>query len=63
MLLTGPSNSGFTDPAHMLAVSLNVANAALLRKEPTVDVSIIMSALLLLSDEIGQTFISVELET
>ena len=63
VLLTGPSNSGFTDPAHMLAVSLNVANAALLRKEPTVDVSIIMSALLLLSDEIGQTFISVELET
>lgn len=62
VLLTGPSNSGFTDPAHMVAVSLNVANAALLIKEPTVDVSIIMSALLLLSDEIGQAFNSVESE-
>lgn len=62
-LLTGPSNSGFTDPAHMLAISLNVANAALLMKDPTVDVSIIMSALLVLSDEIGQSFIAVEMET
>lgn len=63
MLLVGPSNSGFTDPAHMCVISLNLANHALPEEYRTDDERMILVALRILSDELGETFLEIDLET
>ena len=60
ILLVGPSNSGFTDPAQMTAISLNVANHAFLLIEPNLDRLVIMHLLKVLSDDIGDTFLRID---
>ena len=63
VLLTGPSNSGFTDPAHMCVISLNLANHALPTEYLTDEERLILLTLRILSDEIGETFIKTDRET
>lgn len=63
VLLTGRSNSGFTDPAHMCVISLNLANHALPEEYRTDDERMILLALRILSDELGETFLRVDRET
>lgn len=60
VLLVGRSNSGMTDPAHMTAISMTLLNHCLPRELRTHDESVILLALRLLSDEIGQVFLAIE---
>ncbi len=62
-LLAGASNSAFTDPAHMMAISLNLANAALLLEQPSIDLLAIMRILERLTNEVGEIFIDIEART
>lgn len=61
-LLPGPSDAGFTDPAHCTAISLCQLTCALLfigvRSNPIW--AIIGEILIMLEDEIGQAFLEVE---
>jgi len=63
MLLVGPSNSAFTDPAHMCVISLNVANHALPDEYLNEDDRDLLMALRLLSDLVGETFLEIDRET
>ncbi len=63
VLLTGRSNSAFTDPAHMCVISLNLANHALPEAYCTDDDRMILMALRLLSDLIGKTFLEIDRRT
>lgn len=63
VLVVGRSDSGFTDPAHMCAISLNLANHALPVEYRTEDEEIQLLSLLILSDVIGETFLEIDRET
>lgn len=63
VLLVGPSNSAFTDPAHMCAISLNLANHALPEEYRTEDEEMQLLALRILSDVLGKTFLELDRET
>lgn len=63
VLVVGQSNSAFTDPAHMCAISLNLANHALPSEYYSDDDVMILLMLQYLSDEIGQTFFAIQMET
>jgi hypothetical protein len=63
VLLTGRSNSAFTDPAHMCVISLNLANHALPAVYGTAGDRTILMALRLLSDQIGETFLEIDRRT
>lgn len=63
VLLTGRSNSAFTDPAHMCVISLNLANHALPEVYRTDDDNMVLMALRLLSDLVGETFLEIDQET
>lgn len=63
VLLTGSSNSAFTDPAHMCVISLNLLNHALPNDYLIEEERIILVALRILSDEIGETFLATDRET
>lgn len=63
LLLVGRSNSGFTDPAHMCVISLNLTNHALPEEYRTDDERMILVALRILSDELGETFLEIDRET
>jgi hypothetical protein len=58
--LVGQSNSGFTDPIHMTAISLNNATTALLTIRPTVDNIIFLQIISELSNDIGDVALAVE---
>jgi hypothetical protein len=60
--LVGQSNSGFTDPIHMTAISLNNATSSLLTIRPTVDNIIFLQIIDHLSNEIGNVAVVVEKE-
>lgn len=62
-LLVGRSNSAFTDPAHMCVISLNLANHALPEAYRDEDDRMILMALRLLSDLVGETFLEIDRET
>jgi len=62
-LLTGPSNSGFTDPAHMCVISLNLANHSIPVDYYTNDEVLVLMAMRRLSDQIGDTFLRIGRET
>jgi len=62
-LLVGPSNSGFTDPAHMCVISLNLANHAIPNEYHSKDDALVLMAMRRLSDELGDTFLKIDRET
>ena len=63
LLLVGPSNSGLTDPVHMTAISLVLATSALTDLSPTIDRLVTTQIMLTLSDEIGEVFFKIDLES
>lgn len=58
--LVGQSNSGFTDPIHMTAISLNQVTSSLLVIRPVVDNIVFLQIIGELSDEIGSAALEVE---
>ncbi|MBA4319243.1 MAG: hypothetical protein C0412_12650 [Flavobacterium sp.] len=60
LLLTGPSNIGFTDPAQWTAISLGQITSILLTTNPTIDNLVICNMLFTLQSEIGRAFINVQ---
>lgn len=62
VLLTGPSNVGFTDPAQGATISLGSITIALLTSKPTIDNLVISNILLELVPEIGEEFFKVQKE-
>lgn len=63
VLLVGESNSGMTDPAHMTALSLNLATIPLITLEPNLDRLAAAQVMTKLSDDIGETFWKLDGET
>ena len=63
VLLTGSSNSAFTDPAHMCAISLNLANHSIPEEYLTDFEKVLLGSLRILSDRLGETFLKIENET
>lgn len=62
LLLAGPSNYGFTDPAHGAAISLTQVTVALLNTRPTIDHLVILTILEKLQAEIGDEFLRIQLK-
>lgn len=62
VLLAGPSDYGFTDPAHGTAISLGQVTTTLLTIKPTIDSLVLSNILLKLIDEIGEEFFRVQTE-
>ena len=62
ILLTGPSNVGFTDPAQGTAISLGNITIALITSKPTIDNLVLSNILLKLTSEIGEEFLKVQKE-
>jgi hypothetical protein len=62
-LLVGESNSGMTDPAHMTAISLNLATMPAIMLEPNLDRLAAATIMDRLSEEIGDTFWRLDRET
>jgi len=60
MLLAGPSNTGFADPAHGTALSLSQVTITLLTMRPNIDRLVFSEVLLMLTDEIGEAFLSIQ---
>lgn len=60
LLLAGPSNTGFTDPAHGTAISLLQVTTSLLTLKPNVDRLCACYVLSTLEREIGDTFLSIQ---
>ncbi len=57
ILQVGPSNSGMTDPAHSVAISLSQLTCTLLLSSPNLDSLVAAKILISLSNEIGNTFL------
>lgn len=62
ILLAGPSNVGFTDPAQGAAMSLGFITIALITMKPTIDNLVLSNILLKLESEIGEEFLKVQKE-
>jgi hypothetical protein len=62
ILLAGPSNVGFTDPAQGTAISLGIITITLLTAKPTIDNLVVSNILLKLESEIGEEFLKVQKE-
>jgi hypothetical protein len=62
ILLAGPSNFGFTDPAQGTAFSLGLVTVTLITTKPTIDNLVLSNILLRLETEIGEEFIKVQKE-
>lgn len=60
VLLTGRSNSAFTDPAHMCVMSLNLANHAIPEEYLSELEKMLLVSLRILSDRLGQTFLEID---
>lgn len=60
VILTGPSDKNFTDPAHGTAISLYLITRAFLNLYPNKDREIIVEILYLLSEEIGDDFYKIQ---
>lgn len=63
VLIVGQSNSAFTDPAHMCVITLNVANHALPEEHRTEDEELVLLALRILSDVLGEIFWDIDQRT
>jgi hypothetical protein len=62
ILLAGPSNYGFADPAHGTAISLTQITVALLNTRPSMDRLVILTIMLKLEREIGNEFLRIQKE-
>jgi len=62
ILLAGPSNFGFTDPAQGTAISLGFITVTLLTIKPTIDNLVLCRVLLNFESEIGEEFLKVQKE-
>jgi len=60
VMLVGRSNSGFTDPLHMTAISLMQIATTVLLKSPNIDRVVYSRILMTLSDSIGQLSLECE---
>lgn len=60
LMLVGRSNSGFTDPLHMTAISLMQITTTVLFKDPNIDRVVYSKVLLTLSDSVGQLAVGCE---
>lgn len=58
--LVGQSNSGLTDPAHMMAVTLQVLTTTLILERPTPVNGVMARVLAIMSDQIGEAFLKRE---
>lgn len=56
-LLVGPSNSGLTDPAHSMAISLLQITTVLLSVDPNLDDLVSIKIIQKLTDEVGDAFL------
>jgi len=62
ILLAGPSNTGFTDPAQDTIISLGLITITLITTKPTIDNLVLSNILLKLGSEIGEEFLKVQKE-
>ena len=62
ILLAGPSNFGFTDPAQGTAFSLGLVTVILITTKQTMDNLVLSNILLRLESEIGEEFLKVQEE-
>ena len=62
LLLAGPSNTGFTDPAQGTAISLSFITITLITTKPTIDNLVLSRILLEFESEIGEEFLKVQKE-
>jgi len=62
ILLAGPSNFGFTDPAQGTAYSLGLVTVTLITTKPTIDNLVLSNVLLRLEKEIGEEFFKIQKE-
>jgi hypothetical protein len=62
LLLAGPSNTGFTDPAQGTAISLGFITIKLITTKPTIDNLALSKILLEFQSEIGEEFLKVQKE-
>jgi hypothetical protein len=62
VLLAGPSNYGFADPADGTAISLTQITVALLNTRPSMDRLVILTIMLKLEKEIGNEFLRIQRE-
>lgn len=60
ILLVGQSNSGITDPAHAMAISLSQITITLLTLEPTLDHIVLMKIIGDFEKQIGDTFLEID---
>ncbi len=60
LLLTGPSDTGFTDPGHSTAISLLQITTFLLTLRPNIDCLSVCHILSTLAEEIGNAFLSIQ---
>jgi hypothetical protein len=59
IILTGPSNSGLTDPGHLTSITINRINSVLLSPRINIKKIIMMNTLNLLQKEIGEAFLKI----
>ena len=59
-MLVGRSNSGFTDPLHMAAISLMQITTTVLLRNPNIDRLVYSRILISLSDSVGQLALECE---
>jgi len=62
ILLAGPSNYGFTDPAQDTVISLGLVTITLVTTKPTIDNLVLSNILLSLEIEIGEEFFKIQKE-
>lgn len=60
LLLAGPSNYGFADPANGAAISLSQVTVALLNTRPNLDRLVVLTILNRLTKEIGEEFLRIQ---
>jgi hypothetical protein len=60
VLLVGPSDTGFTDPAHSAAISLMQITTSLLALRPNIDRLAVCHILSTLAEKIGDTFLAIQ---
>ncbi len=62
LLLAGPSNIGFTDPAQGTAISMGFITIMLITTKPTIDNLVLSKILLVFQSEIGEEFLKIQKE-
>jgi hypothetical protein len=62
ILLVGQSNSGMTDPAHAMAISLSQITTTLLTLKPTLDHIVTMKIISDFEKQVGNTFLEIDMQ-